>query len=89
MAVELSDEARKHALSSLKRFMTEHLDPEVSDLQAVALLDFFLKEVGPSVYNTGVADAQAYLRDRLADLEGTCCEPEFTYWRKPSSVRRK
>jgi uncharacterized protein (DUF2164 family) len=89
MALSLSDEARKHSLASLKRFCTEHLDTEVSDLQTIGLLDFFLKEIGPTVYNTGVADAQTYLRDRIADLEGTCYEPEFVYWPKSSSVRRK
>lgn len=89
MAVALADDARKQALSSLKRFCTEDLEVDVSDLQAFALLDFFLKEIGPSVYNAAVADAQVYLRDRVADLEGTCYEPEFTYWPKSSSVRRK
>jgi len=89
MAVALADDARKHALSSLKRFCTENLEVEVSDLQTFALLDFFLKEIGPSVYNTAVADAQVFLRDRVADLEGTCYEPEFAYWPKSSSVRRK
>ena len=89
MAVALADDVRKHALTSLKRFWTENLDAEVGDLQAMALLDFFLKEIGPSVYNLGVADAQTYLRDRLVDLEGTCYEPEFAYWPKSSSVRRK
>jgi uncharacterized protein (DUF2164 family) len=89
MTVALSDEARKHALSSIRRFWTENLDAEVGDLQAIAVLDFFLKEIGPSVYNTGVADAQVYLHDRVADLEGTCYEPEFVYWPKSSSVRRK
>jgi uncharacterized protein (DUF2164 family) len=89
MPVDLSDEARKQALASLKRFLTENLDAEASDLQAIALLDFFVKELGPSAYNAGVADAQTYLRDRVADLEGTCFEPEFPYWPKSSSVRRK
>jgi uncharacterized protein (DUF2164 family) len=89
MAVVLSAEARKQALASIKRFWTETLDEEVTDLQTIALLDFLLKEIGPSLYNAGVADAQAYLRDRVADLEGTCFEPEFAYWPKSSSVRRK
>jgi uncharacterized protein (DUF2164 family) len=89
MAVTLQNEARKHALASLKRFMTEHLDAEVSDLQAIGLLEFFLKEIGPSAYNAGVADAKAYLRDRLEDLEGACYEPEFSHRPKAASVRRK
>jgi uncharacterized protein (DUF2164 family) len=89
MALALSAEARKQALASIKRFWTETLDAEVTDLQTIAVLDFLLKEIGPSLYNAGVADAQAYLRDRVADLEGTCFEPEFAYWPKSSSVRRK
>ncbi len=89
MAVALSAEARKQALASIKRFWTETLDEEVTDLQTIALLDFLLKEIGPSLYNAGVTDAQAYLRDRVADLEGICFEPEFAYWPKSTSVRRK
>ncbi len=89
MAVTLSPDARKQALRSLARFAEEQLELELDDLQVMALLDFILKEIAPSVYNIGVADAQAYLRDRLVDMEGTCSEPEFTYWPKGSSVRRK
>ena len=89
MAVKLSEEAKKEALVSVRRYLAEHLDKEIGDLQAHALLDYFLKELAPSVYNTAIADAQAYFTDRLADLEGTCYEPEFAYWPKSSSVRRK
>ena len=89
MAVTLSDDAQKQALASMVRFCEEELDAEISDIQAAQLLAFVLKEIGPSIYNAGVTDAQAFLRDRLADLEATCYEPEFTYWPKGSSVRRK
>jgi len=80
MTVALSAEARKQALSSIRRYCAENLEMEPGDLQAASLLDFFLKELAPAVYNTAIADAQAYLRDRLADLEGTCYEPEFVIY---------
>lgn len=89
MAIELNQETRKHALTSLKRFCNDEADLEVSDLQAIALLDFMLKEIAPSVYNLGISDAQTFVRDRLADLDATCLEPEFTYWPRGTSVRRK
>ncbi len=89
MTIALRDDNRKQAVASIERYCAENLDAEVSQLEAAGLLEFFLKEIGPSVYNSGVADAQAFLRDRLADLEGTCYEPEFVYWPKGSSVRRK
>ena len=89
MAITLSPEARKQALTSLRRFCTEGLELEVTDLQTIGLLDFLLREIGPSIYNGAISDAQAFPRDRVADLEGTCSEPEFAYWPKGSSVRRK
>jgi uncharacterized protein (DUF2164 family) len=89
VAVELSPEDQKQALASLRRYCAAELDDEISDIQAIGLLKFFLAEIAPSVYNRGVVDAQTFLRDRLADLEATCYEPEFTYWPKASATRRK
>lgn len=89
MTIALTDDARKQAIASIVRYCSEDLDVDLSDIQATSLLAFFLKQIAPTVYNSGVADAQAFLRDRLADLEATCYEPEFAYWPKGSSVRRK
>ena len=89
MPLQLTDDQRAQALTSLRRFADEELEVELSDIQARALLDYILKELGPSAYNAGVADAQAFLRDRLADMEATCFEPEFPFWPKGTSVRRK
>ena len=89
MQIELSRDAEKQALSSLRRFCAEELEVEISELQARQLLRYVLQEVAPTAYNAGVAAAEAYLRDRVADLEGVCHLPEFTYWPKGTSVRRK
>ena len=89
MALELTPGDTKHAIASIKRFCGEQLEFDVSDLQGMLLLDYILKEIAPSAYNAGVADAQTYLRDRVADLEGTCHAPEFSYWPKGSAVRRR
>jgi uncharacterized protein (DUF2164 family) len=87
MPITLSDETSDRAVASLKRYFNEELETELGDLKARLLLDFLLKEIAPSIYNAAVADAQTYLRDRLADLEGACFEPEFGYW--PRSVNRR
>ena len=89
MPVALSPEAKKQAVASIQRYCAENLDADLGTLQATLLLEFFLKEIAPSIYNAAVGDAEAYLRDRLADLEGTCYAPEFAYWPQGSSVRRK
>ena len=48
-------------------------------MQAGAVLDFVLAEIGPSVYNLALRDAQARLRDAVADLDVALGEPEFAH----------
>ena len=80
MSITLSDDATAKASASIRRYFAEQLDQDVSELQTRLLLEFVLKEIGPSIYNAAISDAQTYFRERVADLEGACYEPEFAYW---------
>ena len=88
MTITLSDDATKQSIASIRRYFSEVLELDIGDLKAQLLLQFMLKEIGPTIYNGAISDAQTYLRDRLADLESVCFVPEFGYW-PSSSVRRK
>ena len=46
----------------------ETFDEELSDFQADRLLDFFLKALGPSVYNQAVGDVRKFMLEKLEDL---------------------
>ena len=89
MPVQLSDDTRQKVLASIRRYFSEQLDQDIGDLQAGLMLEFILKEVGPSIYNAAIGDAQTYMRDRVADLEGVCFEPELAYWRKGAARRSR
>jgi uncharacterized protein (DUF2164 family) len=80
MAITLPPESKKELLRSIKRYVAENFDQDIGDLKAGLLLDYVLSEIGPSVYNQAIADAQAYFLARAEDLEGVCFEKEFTYW---------
>ncbi len=86
MAISLEPDTKKQAVASIRRYFAEQWDQDVGDLKAGLVLDYFLVEIGPCIYNRAISDAQAYLRDRVADLEGTCYEKEFAYW--PPSTQR-
>lgn len=58
------------------------MDEEIGDLKAKLLLDFCVRELGPSIYSQAIADAQAYMQDKITDLDGACHETEFAYWTK-------
>jgi uncharacterized protein (DUF2164 family) len=82
MAIKLPDDTRQRLISSIKRYVTENMDDEIGDLGASLLLDFFVDELGPAVYNMAIGDAQARMHDQVNDLDGSCYEPEFAYWQK-------
>ena len=77
MAIELPDDTTAELIASIRRYFLEERDEEIGELQASFLLEFVLKEIGPSIYNQAVVDAQAVLRDRVAELDVTLNEPEF------------
>lgn len=80
MNITLTDEVRKQSIASIRRYFDEELDKDIGDLKAGLVLEFVLKEIAPSVYNAAINDAQTYLRDRVADLDGACSVPEFAFW---------
>lgn len=91
MPIELSKEARQQAVSSIERYFREHMDEPIGNIAAGALLGFFLEEIGPSIYNQAVLDAQERLQARVMELDIEVHEDEFQYWRKqglPGKARR-
>lgn len=92
MPADLSPEDRNEAIDSLRRFLNEELEVEMSEMQAEFLLGFFLMEIAPFSYNRGVEDAKAFFMAKAEDLGGICFEEPLTHWNnsgKSSQVRRK
>lgn len=79
MRIRLSGERRVRMLDSIKRYFDDYFDEPISDFRAQGLLDFFVAELGPAVYNQGVRDACGALQEKLGDLEGEVYEPERPY----------
>jgi len=82
MSLELTKEDRLQAIASIERYFRENMEENIGNIAASGLLSFFLEEVGPSIYNKGVSDAQERLQTRVAELDFEVHEDEFAYWRK-------
>lgn len=82
MPIELSKEDRQHAVASIERYFRENMEEKIGNIAASGLLSFFLEEVGPSVYNKGVIDAQERTQSRVAEIDIEVHEDEFVYWHK-------
>ncbi len=82
MAIKLSKQTEQQLIASIKRYCAENMEEEVGDLKASLLLDFCVREIGPSIYNQAIAEAQTYFQDRVVDLDSCCYQLEFGYWNK-------
>ena len=76
MRIQLSAERRASLVRAIRNHFDEEHDEPISDFRAEALLDFFVRELGPPVYNQGVRDACGYMQQKLGDIEGEVYETE-------------
>ncbi|HEU5400956.1 MAG TPA: DUF2164 domain-containing protein [Terriglobales bacterium] len=85
---ELPKESRADAIASIRRYFEENLSEPIGELAAGLLLNFFLEEIGPVIYNHAIADAQHRMEQRAADLSGELFYPEFQYWPRVDSKKK-
>jgi len=82
MNIELNKEVQSRLVGSIQQYFQENMDEEVGDLKAMLLLEFFLKEMGPAIYNQAVGDAQAVMLNSVNELDSVCYEPEERFFKK-------
>jgi uncharacterized protein (DUF2164 family) len=88
MSIELQKEARQEAIVSIERYFREERDEKIGNIAAAALLNYFLEEIGPSIYNQAVADMQERMQMRVSELDIEIHEDEFAYWPRHEKQRK-
>jgi len=76
MRITLSDERKQTILGRLTAVYSDEFDEDLSTFQADRILDFFIKNLGPPIYNQAILDAQKYITDKLEDLDSEFYEPD-------------
>ena len=69
MRIRLSADRRAAILSELESLFLTEFDAELSAYRARQILDFFVKTLGPPVYNQAIQDAREFMLERLDDLD--------------------
>ena len=82
MTLTLNKDVRATAVQSIERYFKDELDEKIGNIRAAALLNFFIEEIGPSIYNQAVAEVQERLMMRVTEIDIECHEDEFGYWAK-------
>ncbi|MFL6450154.1 MAG: DUF2164 domain-containing protein [Bryobacteraceae bacterium] len=86
--LQISKQARADAIASIQRYSRENMPEPLGDLGAALLLDFFVEEVGPAIYNRAVSDAQKRMEQVVAELTSDLYMDEFQYWSRIDRKRR-
>ena len=86
--IEISKQLRADSIASIQRYFEENLSEPIGDLPASLLLNFFLEEIGPAVYNQAIADAQERMQMQLSDLHGELYADALQYWPKIDAKRK-
>jgi len=88
MSIELRNETRQALIASIQRYFKENMDEPIGNMAAGSLLNFVLEEIGPTIYNKAVADAQARIQSRVMELDLEVYEDEFQYWSKSDKKKK-
>ncbi len=69
MTIKLTKEQHEKAIDEIKYYYLNEREEEISNLAADMLLDFFIKEIAPMIYNQALDDAKTWFTTKLVDLD--------------------
>lgn len=76
MEIKLNEDRIKLLTEKTQVYFRNEQDETIGELKAEMLVEFFIKEIGPHIYNQAINDAYAFIQDKLIDLESTLYAPE-------------
>lgn len=66
--IKLSQDDTDRLVSKIKTYFHDELNQDIGGFEAEFLIDFFAKEVGPYLYNQGLADANRVFTEKAEDV---------------------
>ncbi|MCK4502063.1 MAG: DUF2164 domain-containing protein [Desulfuromonadales bacterium] len=76
MEITLSDNRLKIIIEELQSYCRNEYDETIGELKAEMMVEFFIKKLGPKIYNQAIDDANSFIQDKLIDLDGILYIPE-------------
>lgn len=67
--LKLPREQREQIIALIQEYFEMERGEQIGDLAADGMLDFFLKQIGPYVYNQALGDCRQLVNEKMASLE--------------------
>ncbi|WP_373893454.1 DUF2164 domain-containing protein [Virgibacillus natechei] len=65
---ELTKQEKDEMVGSIQGYFEKERDEQIGDLAAMLVLEFFMEEIAPVLYNKGVEDSHAFMTEKLDDI---------------------
>jgi uncharacterized protein (DUF2164 family) len=69
MPIKFPRKTKEALVPVIQTYFAEERDETLGNLETEFLLDFFISQIGPYIYNQAISDTQAHLRDKLTNIE--------------------
>lgn len=66
--VKLNEENKRDMKRKIVKYFSEERGEDLGELASELVLDFFVQELAPNIYNQGVEDSYVYMKDGIEDL---------------------
>lgn len=66
--IKIDKEKKEEMRNRIIDYFSRERDEDLGDLASQLVLDFFIEELSPYIYNQGIEDAHLYIRDKVEDL---------------------
>lgn len=66
--INISKENKEEMRNHIINYFSRERDEDLGELASRLLLDFFIEELAPYVYNQGIEDAYMCIKDKVEDL---------------------
>jgi uncharacterized protein (DUF2164 family) len=74
--IRLSEERKGDIMRRLSEMYARDFDEKLSAFRAEQILAFFVRTLGPAVYNQAIQDARKSMAERLDDMDSTYYEKD-------------
>ena len=76
MDIKLNEARLKAITEEVQTYFRNEHDETIGALKAEMLIEFFIKRLGPQIYNQAIDDANTFIHDKLIDLDATLFVPD-------------
>ncbi|SEB18129.1 Uncharacterized conserved protein, DUF2164 family [Thalassobacillus cyri] len=66
---KMKKEDREQVIAAIQEYFELERGEQLGSIAAEQLLDFFMKELGPFMYNQGIRDAKGLVEEKVMNLD--------------------